>query len=202
LLLVGKASNENGAFPNVLDDGTANDEAASVDVPRATVSVLLVLVAALYWFVCDWIALNDTSPAPTSVIVVPDASTVATLVLLLLYVITPVLLLVGKASNENGAFPNVLDDGTANDESESVDVARATVSVLLVFVAALYWFVCGWAALNDTSPAPTRVIVVPDASTVATFVLLLLYVITPVLLLVGNVSNENGAFPNVLEDAT
>jgi len=81
---------------------------------------------------------------------------------------------VGKVSKENGAFPNVLEDGTANDEAESVDVPRATVSVLLVLVAALYWFVCGWAALNDTSPEPTSVIVVPDASTVATLVLLLL----------------------------
>jgi hypothetical protein len=126
----------NGASVTFLVVGGFTNE--SVVVPLDTVSVLLVFVAALYWLVCACVALNETSPAPTKVIVVPDASTVATFVLLLLYVITPVLLLVGNVSNENGAFPNVLDDGTANDESESVDVARATVSVLLVIVALVY----------------------------------------------------------------
>ncbi len=83
--------------------------------------------------------MNETSPAPTRVIVVPETSTVATFVLLLLYAMaTPVLLLVGKALNEKDASPKVLDDATSNDDAESVDVARATLSVLLVIVAALY----------------------------------------------------------------
>ncbi len=84
------------------------------------------------------------------------------------------MLLVGSTLNEKEASTIVLDDATENEDPESVDVARATESVLLVFDAALYWAVCAWVALNDTLPTPTIVIVVPEASTVATSVLLLL----------------------------
>jgi len=38
----------------------------------------------------------------------------------------------------NDASPNVLDDATENVVDERVDVARVTVSVLLVLLAALY----------------------------------------------------------------
>ena len=101
--------------------------------------MLLVILAALYWFVCTCDALNETSPAPTRVIKLPDESIVATLVLLLLYTIsTLALLLVGRVVIANDASPNVFDDATVNVDDESVDVPRATVSVLLVLVALLY----------------------------------------------------------------
>ncbi len=63
---------------------------------------------------------------------------VATAVLLLLYVIAPLLLLVGRVVIANDASPNVLDDATENVVDERVDVARETVSVLLVLVALKY----------------------------------------------------------------
>jgi hypothetical protein len=67
---------------------------------------------------------------------------VATLGLLLLYTMsTVVLLLVGRVVIANDASPNVLDDATENVADERVDVPRATVSVLLVLLAASYWFV-------------------------------------------------------------
>ena len=73
------------------------------------------------------------------VIKLPDASMVATLGLLLLYTTsTLVLLLVGRVVIANDASPNVLDDSTENVVDERVDVARATVSVLLLILAALY----------------------------------------------------------------
>jgi uncharacterized membrane protein len=203
LLLVGLVENEKEASPSVLLEATENDAAERVDVPRATVKVLLVLVEALYWFVCACVALNDTSPAPTRVTVVPDASTVATEVLLLLYVIAPLLLLVGLEENEKEASPNVLFEATANDAAESVDVPRATVKMLLVLIPLAYWIVAACVALKETSPAPTTVIKLPDKSIVATFVLLLLYVITPLLLLVGRGGvMPNDGSPNVFDDAT
>ena len=83
--------------------------------------------------------MKDTSPAPTRVIKLPDASMVATLGSLLLYTTsTLVLLLVGRVVIANDASPNVLDDATENVVDERVDVPRATVSVLLVLLAALY----------------------------------------------------------------
>ena len=57
---------------------------ARLIVAFETVSVLLVLVALENWFgTAAWVALKLTSPAPTSVIQFPDASIVATPVLLL-----------------------------------------------------------------------------------------------------------------------
>jgi hypothetical protein len=76
------------------------------------------------------------------VIKLPDASMVATLGLLLLYTMsTVVLLLVGRVVIANDASPNVLEDATENVVDERVDVPRATVSVLLLLLAASYWFV-------------------------------------------------------------
>jgi len=147
--------------------------------------------------------LNDTSPTPTKVIQSPEASIVATAGLLLLYVIAPVLLLVGRVVISKDASPNVLDDSTVNvDDADRLDIPRATVSVLLAFVAAAYWAVAACVALKLTSPAATNVIKFPEASMVATAVLLLLYVIAPLLLLVGRVVIANDASPNVLDDST
>jgi hypothetical protein len=181
---------------------TANVLAANVDTPSETVSVLLVLVALAYWDVAAWVAVKLTSPALTSVIQFPDASIVATPVLLLLYVIAPLLLLVGRAMMLNDASPYVFVVATENVLAERLDVPRATVSVLLVLVALVYWDVAAWVALKLTSPAPTRVIKVPDASIVATPVLLLLYVIAPLLLLVGRVVILNDASPYIFVSAT
>lgn len=96
---------------------------------------------------------------------------VATLVALLEYVIAPLLSLVG-AVMLNGAAPNVFDPATENDDKDVVP--RYTVSVLLVLVALSYCAVWACVALKLTSPAPTRVIKLPDASMVATAGLLLL----------------------------
>ena len=85
--------------------GTENVLAERLDVPRATVRVLLVLVALAYRDVAAWVALKLTSPALTSVIQFPDVSIVATPVLLLLYVIAPLLLLVGRVVILNDASP-------------------------------------------------------------------------------------------------
>ena len=75
-------------------------------VPRETASVLLVLVAPANCPVtATCVAVNVASPALTSVIQFPDASMVATLVLLLLYVIALVLLLVGRVVILNDASP-------------------------------------------------------------------------------------------------
>ena len=82
-------------------------------------------------------ALKLTSPVETSVIQFPDASIVATAGLLLLYVIAPLLLLVGRgAVITNDASNNVLDDATVN--VDSMGVPRITVRVLLALVALKY----------------------------------------------------------------
>ena len=127
LLLVGRVPIANDASPNIFVSATVNvDDADRLDIPRATVSVLLALVALKYWAVCAWVALNDTSPAPTKVIQFPEASMVATLVLLLLYVIAPVLLLVGRVTMAKDASPNVLVVSTANVEDEKVETSKMT----------------------------------------------------------------------------
>ena len=68
----------------------------------------------------------------------------------------------------------VLLEATENVADDSVDVPRATVKVLLVTVELKYCADASCVALKDTSPAPTRVIQLPEASMVATEVLLLL----------------------------
>jgi hypothetical protein len=132
-----------------------------------------------------------TVPTPLSVTNPLVESTVARAVLLLEYVtasgLAPVAVTVNAASVTFfvvGGFTNV-----------RLIVAFETVSVLLVLVAALNRLVSAWAALNDTSPRPTIVIKLPEASMVATDVLLLLYVITPLLSLTGLVSIAKDASP-------
>jgi hypothetical protein len=158
LLLVGNVATLKGASPNVFVLATENVLADRVGVPRSTVSVLLVLVAPAYWAVAAWVAVNVASPTPTSVIKLPDASIVATDVLLLLYVIAPLLLLVGNVMALNAAAPYVFVLSTENVLVDRVDVARSTVSVLLVLVALAYWDVAAWVAVNVALPAPTIVI--------------------------------------------
>jgi len=67
-----------------------------------------------------------TSPAPTKVIQVPEASIVATAVLLLLYVIGLLLTLVGTVVMLNDASPNVLLEATENVVDDSVGTVRAS----------------------------------------------------------------------------
>ena len=193
----------NDASPYVLELATANvADDAKVDVPRDTVSVLLDLVALAYCAVAACVAVKVTVPALTSVIKFPEASIVATLVSLLVYVIAPLLLLVGRVVIANEASPYVLELATVNVEDDNVGVARATVRVLLVLVALAYCVVAACVAVNVTFPAATRVIKFPEASMVATLVSLLVYVIAPLLLLVGRVVIANEASPYVLELAT
>ena len=72
------------------------------------------------------------------VIQLPEASMVATEVLLLLYVIAPLLLLVGRVVIAKDVSKIVLLEATENVADDSVDVPRATVKVLLVLVALVY----------------------------------------------------------------
>jgi hypothetical protein len=198
LSLVGAVSMLNGAAPNVFDPATEND--VRDVVPNATVSVLLVTgVGDSYCEEAAWDAVNVAVPAATNVIMPLLGLIVATLVALLEYVITPLLSVVG-AVMLNGAAPNVFDPATENDVRDVVP--NATVSVLLFLTEDAYWAVWACVALKLTSPAPTKFIKFPDVSMVATAVLLLLYVIAPLLLLVGRVTMANDASPNVFDVAT
>lgn len=129
------ALTENDASVIVFVDG--GDTNASVGVPFETVSVLLVRLAVVNWFgtaACK--ALKLTSPAPTIFIQSPEVSIVATAGLLLVYVMAPLLLLIGRAKIANDASPYaLLVFATVNVADESVGVPRETVSWLLVTVA-------------------------------------------------------------------
>ena len=107
----------NGASPYVVDAGTVNVD--SVGVPSETVSVLLVTAGgAAYWAVAAWVAVNVSVPALCSVITPVVASIVATPGALLVYVIAPLLSLVGAgAVMSNGASPYVFRVGTVNVDS-------------------------------------------------------------------------------------
>jgi hypothetical protein len=121
----------------------------------------------------------------------------------LLYVIAPPLLLVGNVVGLNAASPYAFVVATENVLAESVGVPSETVSVLLALVAPENRpATAACVAVNVVTPAPTRVIKVPDASIVATPVLPLLYVIAPLLLLVGNVVALNAASPYTFVVAT
>lgn len=65
--------------------------------------------------------MNVTSPVPASVIQLPEASMVATEVLLLTYVTAPLLSLVGRVMMANDASPNVLEEATVKVADENVD---------------------------------------------------------------------------------
>ena len=105
-------------------------------------------------------ALKETSPAPTRVIKLPEGSIVATFVLLLLYVITPVLLLVGRVVIANDTSPNVLVDATVNvdDIIDGVESGAVTVNTLLVLVSEIYTEVAAIVATKVTVPIETKVI--------------------------------------------
>jgi len=124
---------------------------------------------------------------------------VATLVALLEYVIAPLLSLVG-AVILNGTSPNVFDSATENDVRDVVSLK--TVSMLLALTAGAYCVVGSWVAMKYTVPAPTRFIKFPEASMVATAGLLLLYVIAPLLSLVGAVVMLNDVSLTVLVEST
>ena len=167
--------------------------------PTALITIEhVVFVGALYSALAAWEAVIVTVPAAFNVTKPLLAPTVANAVLLLLYVTEPELALL--ATTVNAASVKVFVVGGLTNVS--VGVAFETVSVLLALVALKYCAVCACVALNDTSPTPTNVIQFPEASMVATAVLLLLYVIAPLLLLVGRVPIENDASPNVLDDST
>ena len=124
-------------------------------------------------------------------------SIVATPELSLVYVIAPLLLLVGRVKIANDGSPYaLLVFVTVNVAEESVGVPRETVSVLLIRVLLINRFgTAACNAVNVTLPAPTKFIQFPEVSIVATAMLLLLYVIAPLLLVVGRVRIENDASP-------
>ena len=131
-----------------------------------------------------------TVPTPTNV-TRPVADPTVAYAVLLVYVTAPGLALVATTTNDASVIFLVVGGLT----NASVGVAFKTVSALLVLVAPAYWVVATWVALKLTSPVPTIVIQLPDASIVATPVLLLAYVIAPLLLLVGRVIILNDASP-------
>jgi hypothetical protein len=124
--------------------------------------VLLVLVALAYWDVAAWVAVNVTVPMPTMVINVPDALMVATAVLLLLYVIAPLLLLVGNAMALNAASPYSFVAGTENVLAERLDVPRATVSVAVMLPSQYVVPFTGCVAVITLDPPDNIVTVEPD----------------------------------------
>jgi len=80
--------------------------------------------------------LKLTSPTPTIFIQFPEVSIVATAGLLLVYVIAPLLLLVGRVRIANDASPyTLLVFAIVNVDDESVGVPKETVSVSLVRLA-------------------------------------------------------------------
>ena len=142
LSLVGAVAILNDTSPYVFELATVNVDSENVDVNR-TASVLLVLVALAYWLVSACVAINDTSPtSPTKDIKSPEASIVAIAGSLLLYVISPLLLLVGRVIIANDASPTIFTLATVNvDDDDRLDVPSETDSVLLVLVALAYWLV-------------------------------------------------------------
>jgi hypothetical protein len=158
------------------------------------------LVGDTYVAVDAWDAVMVTVPAPFKVTKPVLAPTVANDVLLLLYVTAPELALLATTANDASVTFFVVGGLT----NASVGVARVTVSALLVTLAAKYVAVAACDAVNVTIPVPTIVIAFPDPSavTVATDVLLLVYVIVAGLLLVGRVVIANGASLPVLNDGT
>ena len=176
---------------------------ATVCPTSETVSALLVTgVGAAYWLVASWDAVNVTLPAVTNVITPVLASIVATLGVLLPYMIAPSLALFGAGiETPNGVAPYAFSAGTVN--ADKVGVPSSTVSSLLVTLVALYWVVASWDAVNVAVPALTRVITPVLASIVATLGLLVLYTINPSLSLLGAGSIMlNGSLPYVLVPAT
>jgi hypothetical protein len=120
----------------------------------------------------------------------------------LVYVMAPVLALLGAVVIDNVPVPYVPDEGTVNVADENADVASDTVSVLLSTVALAYVDVSAWVALKITSPAETSVMTSVLALMVATPGLRLVYVIAPSLALLGAVVIENGASTMVFELGT
>jgi hypothetical protein len=95
----------------------------NVDVSNDTVNVLLVLVDPPNSAVAACVAVNVTVPAPTIVIAfpVPFDVIVATDGLLLIYVIAPLLLLVGAVVIANAVSATVFVEGTTNVDDANVD---------------------------------------------------------------------------------
>ena len=169
----------NDASPYALDESTLNVLADNVGVPMETASVLLVLVAALNRLVAAWVALNDTSPRPTIVIKLPEASMVATDVLLLVYVIAPLLSLTGLVNTEKDASPYAFEEGTVNVADERLGVLREI------------------RRLNVVLPTLYCVVTACDAVTVIAEGVYSSIVATSPLMLIYDVTLDNNAIPSV-----
>ena len=167
-------------------------------VPASAEPALLIVieqvafVGALYKAVAACAAVIVTVPTAFSVTRPVVEPTVAKAVLLLLYVTTPKLALL--AVNVNGMLVIFLLAGGSTNASVGVPIE--TVSWLLALDALTNCpETAAWDAVNVAVPTLTRVIQFPDASMVATVGLLLLYVIAPLLLLVGRVDIAKDASP-------
>jgi hypothetical protein len=191
----------NGASDEYFETVEATPTSARVVVPSATVNADVILVGALYCALEACCAVIVVDPALTRVTSPVLEPTVATPESLLVYVTAPLLALLATTLNDVST-PYVLDSVAAIAVLASVVVPSATVSVLLVFVAVEYSLVVACVAVNVTVPALTRVITPVLASIVATSVALLVYVIAPLLALVGTVAMLNDASPYVLDAAT
>ena len=169
----------------------------SAAAPMAIAHV--VFVGALYCAVDAWAAVMVTEPVSSGVTSPVVDPTVATAVLLLVYVTAPLLALLATTVNAASVILFVVGGLT----NASVGVPFETVSVLLVTgVGALYCADSAWAAVNVAVPAATKVIMPLLALIVATPVALLEYVIAPLLSLVGVVVKLNGTSPNVFDPST
>jgi hypothetical protein len=133
-----------------------------------------------------------TVPAPVNATTPVRSPTVAREVLLLAYVTAPVLALL--AETVKAASVTLLAVGAL--ANARVGTPLHTVSVLLLAVALVNCpATASCVALKLTAPTPTTVIQFPEASIVATLVLLLLYKIAPLLLLEGRVLMLKAASP-------
>ena len=133
-----------------------------------------------------------TVPAPVNATTPVRSPTVASEALLLVYVTAPPLTLL--AVSVKAVSVTLLVRGAV--ANARVGVPLHTVSVLLLVVALVNRpATASCVALKLTAPTPTTVIQFPEASIVATPVLLLLYVIAPLLLLVGRVLMLKAASP-------
>jgi hypothetical protein len=149
------------------------------------VRTLLCFVEAKNFTVAACVAVNVAWPVPIIEIIPLLESIVATLEASDVYVIAPVLKLAGAVVIENDASPIFLSLATVKFDVENVLVPKTTVRMELID-ASVYWSVAGWYAVIVVTESDVDLTteIRPLAFTVATDVLLLLYVIVPPLELV------------------
>ncbi len=193
--------------PTLLDDGSVKLNEISLNsflgmmkldsidgitpIPNVAVAVLDVYIPD-----ASCVAVIIVDPAVRIVTELP--LTVATIVLLLVYVNLPVLLLTGFVKLNEGSLYFLLEGTTklvVHVGERSLLTTNVAVAVLDVYIPD-----ASCVAVITVIPAPTIVTELP--LTVATFELLLVYVNLPVLLLTGFVKLNEGSLYFLLEGTT